>query len=166
MKYTQSGGKTVHGPENWFTGDVLIDTVRNPDEHTAIGCAHVRFTPGARTAWHHHPKGQTLYVTDGIGYVASRGGEIREIRPGDVVFIEPGEEHWHGASADRSCPTSPCRKPTSTASRPSGATTSPIRSTAKQPTQPTKQTNNKESTLCLSQLLTPSTSSSSAPAPV
>jgi quercetin dioxygenase-like cupin family protein len=101
MKYTQSGGETVHGPENWFTGDVLIDFVRNPDENTAIGCAHVRFTPGARTAWHSHPKGQTLYVTDGIGYVASRGGEVREIRPGDVVYIEPGEEHWHGATADR-----------------------------------------------------------------
>ena len=101
MKYTQSGGKTVEGPENWFTGDVMIDTVRNPDEHTGIACAHVRFTPGARTAWHHHPKGQTLYVTDGIGYAATRGGEVREIRPGDVVFFEPGEEHWHGATADR-----------------------------------------------------------------
>jgi quercetin dioxygenase-like cupin family protein len=101
MKYTQNGGQTVHGPENWFTGDVLIDFVRNPDENTAIGCAHVRFTPGARTAWHSHPKGQTLYVTDGIGYVASRGGEVCEIRPGDVVYIEPGEEHWHGATADR-----------------------------------------------------------------
>ena len=101
MKYTQSGGQTVHGPESWFTGDVLIDFVRNPDENTAIGCAHVRFTPGARTAWHSHPKGQTLYITDGIGYVASRGGEVREIRPGDVVYIEPGEEHWHGATADR-----------------------------------------------------------------
>jgi quercetin dioxygenase-like cupin family protein len=61
----------------------------------------VRFSPGARTAWHSHPKGQTLYVTDGIGYVASRGGDRREIRPGDVVYIEPGEEHWHGATADR-----------------------------------------------------------------
>jgi quercetin dioxygenase-like cupin family protein len=101
MKFTQSGGQTVHGPEAWFTGDVYIEGVRNPDEQTAIGCAHVRFTPGARTAWHSHPKGQTLYVTDGIGYVASRGGELREIRPGDVVYIEPGEEHWHGATADR-----------------------------------------------------------------
>ena len=104
MKYTQSGGKTVSGPESWFTGDVLIDFVRNPDENSAVGCSHVRFTPGARTAWHSHPKGQTLYVTDGIGYVASRGGgstEVREIRPGDVIFIEPGEEHWHGATADR-----------------------------------------------------------------
>lgn len=73
------------GPATWFTGTVLVDTIRNPDEQTAIGCAHVRFTQGARTAWHHHPKGQTLYVTDGIGLVATRGGQIHEIRPGDVV---------------------------------------------------------------------------------
>lgn len=87
------------GPADWFTGDVLVETVRNPDAQTAIGCAHVRFAPGARTAWHHHPKGQTLYVTDGIGLVARRGGTVEEIRPGDVVYIEPGEEHWHGATA-------------------------------------------------------------------
>jgi quercetin dioxygenase-like cupin family protein len=80
---------------------VFIDGIRNPDEQSAIGCAHVRFAPGARTAWHSHPKGQTLYVTDGIGFVASRGGKVTEIRPGDVVFIEPGEEHWHGATVDR-----------------------------------------------------------------
>lgn len=101
MKITRSGGKTAHGPADWFTGDVLIDSVRTPDETTTIGCAHVRFSPGARTAWHTHPLGQTLYVTDGIGYVSYRGGEIIEIRPGDVVHIEPGEEHWHGATPDR-----------------------------------------------------------------
>lgn len=101
MKFTPSGGRTAAGPADWFTGTVFVDGIRDPDEHTAIGCAHVRFAPGARTAWHHHPKGQTLYVTDGIGYVATRGGEVREIRPGDVVYIEPGEEHWHGATADR-----------------------------------------------------------------
>ena len=101
MKYTQSGSKTGVGPADWFTGDVYIDAIRNPDEQSAVGCGHVRFTPGARTAWHHHPKGQTLYVTDGIGYVCRRGGEVQEIRPGDVVYIEPGEEHWHGATADR-----------------------------------------------------------------
>jgi quercetin dioxygenase-like cupin family protein len=101
MKITPSGGETGHGPADRFTGTVYIDIVRNPDEHTAIGCAHVRFAPGARTAWHSHPKGQTLYVTDGIGYVSYRGGEAVEIRPGDVVFIEPDEEHWHGATPDR-----------------------------------------------------------------
>ncbi|MDQ0374704.1 (R)-mandelonitrile lyase [Cellulomonas humilata] len=101
MIFTQSGGQTAPGPDDWFTGTVYIDTIRTPDAKTAIGCAHVRFAPGARTAWHTHPKGQTLYVTDGIGYVARRGGEIHEIRPGDVVYIEPGEEHWHGATTDR-----------------------------------------------------------------
>ena len=89
------------GPADWFTGTVYIDGIRNPDDQSAVGCAHVRFTPGARTAWHTHPKGQTLYVTDGIGYVARRGGAVQEIRPGDVVYIEPNEEHWHGATADR-----------------------------------------------------------------
>jgi quercetin dioxygenase-like cupin family protein len=101
MKYTPSSGKTVQGPEEWFTGTVFMDSVRTPDEQSAIGCAHVRFLPGGRTVWHRHPKGQTLYVTDGIGFVASRGGEVVEIRPGDVVYIEPGEEHWHGATPDR-----------------------------------------------------------------
>ena len=61
----------------------------------------MRFAPGARTAWHTHPRGQTLYVTDGIGQVCARGGAVQEIRPGDVVVIAPGEEHWHGATADR-----------------------------------------------------------------
>ena len=101
MKYSRSSGRTGTGPAANFTGDVYIDGIRNPDEQTAIGCAHVRFTPGARTAWHHHPKGQTLYVTDGVGLVATRAGGVQEIRPGDVVYIEPGEEHWHGATADR-----------------------------------------------------------------
>ncbi len=101
MKITRSGGQTDHGPTDWFTGDVLIYTIRTPGHDTAIGCAHVRFSPGARTAWHTHPKGQTLYVTDGIGYVSYRGGEIIEIRPGDVIYIEAGEEHWHGATPDR-----------------------------------------------------------------
>jgi quercetin dioxygenase-like cupin family protein len=101
MRITPSGGRTVAGPADWFTGTVYIDGVRDPDEQTAVGCAHVRFAPGARTAWHRHPRGQTLYVTDGIGYVSRRGGEPQEIRPGDVVFIEPGEEHWHGATPER-----------------------------------------------------------------
>src|SRR3712207_319599 len=101
MKLTRSGGQSAAGPREWFTGTVFIDSIRNPDDQSAIGCAHVRFAPGARTAWHHHPKGQTLYVTDGIGYVARRGGAVQEIRPGDVVYIEPGEDHWHGATTDR-----------------------------------------------------------------
>jgi quercetin dioxygenase-like cupin family protein len=100
MKYTESGGQTGPGPAEWFTGAVHIDLIRNPDDQSAVGCAHVRFIPGARTAWHRHPKGQTLYVTDGIGIVATRTG-VQEIRPGDVIYIEPGEEHWHGATSDR-----------------------------------------------------------------
>jgi quercetin dioxygenase-like cupin family protein len=101
MKYTQSSQATGKGPADWFTGDVYIDSVRNPDDQSSVGCAHVRFTPGARTVWHSHPKGQTLYVTDGIGLVANRNDEIKEIRPGDIVYIEPGEEHWHGATPNR-----------------------------------------------------------------
>lgn len=101
MRFTKSGGETAVGPQDWFTGTVYIDGIRNPDEQSAVGCAHVRFTPGARTAWHTHPKGQTLYVTDGIGFVARRGSQPQEIRPGDVVYIEPNEEHWHGATRDR-----------------------------------------------------------------
>jgi quercetin dioxygenase-like cupin family protein len=101
MKITQGSTQTARGPADWFTGDVYIDSIRNPDEESPIGCAHVRFCPGARTAWHTHPMGQTLYVTDGIGLVCSRGGEVIEMRPGDVVWIEPNEEHWHGATPDR-----------------------------------------------------------------
>jgi quercetin dioxygenase-like cupin family protein len=100
MRLTESGGRTAVGPTDWFTGTVHIDSIRNPDDQSTVGCAHVRFAPGARTAWHTHPKGQTLYVTDGIGLVATREG-IREIRPGDVVYIEPHEEHWHGATPHR-----------------------------------------------------------------
>ena len=101
MQLTKSAGRSAVGPSEWFTGTVFIDGIRDPDDRSAVGCAYVRFTPGARTAWHTHPKGQTLYVTDGIGYVATRSDGIQEIRPGDVVYIEPGEEHWHGATADR-----------------------------------------------------------------
>ena len=100
MKFTRSAGQSKPGPADWFTGTVHMDAIREPDEQTAIGSAHVRFAPGARTAWHTHPLGQTLYVTDGIGLVATRSG-VQEIRPGDVVYIEPGEEHWHGATQDR-----------------------------------------------------------------
>jgi quercetin dioxygenase-like cupin family protein len=101
MKYVQSGGTTAAGPSDWFTGSVYIDGVQSPDEDSPLSCAHVRFSPGARTFWHSHPRGQTLYVTDGIGWVGTRGRPTQEIRPGDVVFIEPDEEHWHGATPDR-----------------------------------------------------------------
>ena len=101
MRFTPSGGRTAPGPAETFSGTVYVDGIRNPDAESAVGCAHVRFAPGARTAWHTHPKGQTLYVTDGIGLVATRADGVRELRPGDVVYIEPGEEHWHGATPDR-----------------------------------------------------------------
>jgi quercetin dioxygenase-like cupin family protein len=100
MRVTVSGGSTATGPEVQFTGTVYVEAIRTPDDQSAVGCAHVRFSPGAHTAWHTHPKGQTLYVTDGIGLVATRDG-AREIRPGDVVYIEPNEEHWHGATPER-----------------------------------------------------------------
>lgn len=100
MKFTPSSGTSGQGPAQCFTGIVFVDGIRNPDEQSAVGAAHVRFTPGARTAWHTHPLGQTLYVTDGIGLIGTRDG-VREFRPGDVVFIEPGEDHWHGATPAR-----------------------------------------------------------------
>src|SRR6201995_2198421 len=101
MRISPSSGRTTHGSVEFFSGDVLLDGIRVPDGQSAIGCTHVRFAPGARTAWHSHPFGQTLYVTDGIGLVCRRGGEPVEIRPGDVVYVGPGEEHWHGATPDR-----------------------------------------------------------------
>jgi quercetin dioxygenase-like cupin family protein len=101
MKISRSSQATNIGPDSSFTGNVYIDSIKDPDEQSAIGCAHVHFSPGARTVWHRHPKGQTLYVTDGVGYAQRRGGEIEILRSGDIVFIEPGEEHWHGAAADR-----------------------------------------------------------------
>lgn len=101
MKIIKSTRATIPGPKDWFTGTVFIDPLKDPDAQSAVGCAHVRFTPGARTAWHTHPKGQTLYVTDGVGWVGRRDRKTEEIHPGNVVFIEPGEEHWHGAKTDR-----------------------------------------------------------------
>lgn len=91
---------TVRGPADWFTGDVWMDTVVQPDDHSALNVAAVHFTPGARTAWHTHDGGQSLYVTEGEGLVQSRGGPIATIRPGDVVYTPSGEWHWHGATPD------------------------------------------------------------------
>ncbi len=85
------------GPKEWFTGAVRIDTLFNPEDASRVQGALVTFEPGARTAWHTHPLGQTLFVTAGVGRVQVLGGPIHEIRPGDVVCIAPGEKHWHGA---------------------------------------------------------------------
>ena len=86
------------GPTEYFTGIVRIDPLNQAPEPARVGCAYVTFEPGARTAWHTHPLGQTLVVTAGCGRVQHWGGPVDEIRPGDVVWIAPGEKHWHGAS--------------------------------------------------------------------
>jgi quercetin dioxygenase-like cupin family protein len=101
MQMTRNSIATAPGPEEWFTGRVYIDAVAAPFSSSRVSASNVHFSPGARTAWHTHPNGQTIWVTEGIGLVQSRGGPIEVIRPGDRVFFEPGEEHWHGAAANR-----------------------------------------------------------------
>ena len=91
---------TVQGPADWFTGDVWIDSIVQPHDHSRLNVTAVHFTPGARTAWHSHDGGQTLYVTDGRGLVQARGEPIVELRAGDTVWTADGEEHWHGAAHD------------------------------------------------------------------
>jgi quercetin dioxygenase-like cupin family protein len=86
------------GPDDWFTGRVRVDPLHSAPAPARVAAAHVTFEPGARTAWHTHPLGQTLIVTSGLGRVQREGGTIEEISPGDVVWFEPGEKHWHGAS--------------------------------------------------------------------
>ena len=87
------------GPADWFTGSVRIDPLVQAAAPARVVAAYVTFEPGARTAWHAHPLGQTLIVTAGCGRAQREGGPIEEIRPGDVVWIAPGEKHWHGAGA-------------------------------------------------------------------
>jgi quercetin dioxygenase-like cupin family protein len=87
------------GPADWFSGTVRIDPLFLAQDPGRANGAHVTFEPGARTAWHTHPLGQTLIVTSGLGWVQREGGPIEEIRPGDVVWFPPGLKHWHGASA-------------------------------------------------------------------
>ena len=101
MDITRNGLDTASGPSDWFTGDVYIDAVAAPSGSSRLSASAVHFTPGARTAWHAHPNGQTIYVLEGVGLCQRRGGAIETIRPGDRVFFEPGEEHWHGASPSR-----------------------------------------------------------------
>jgi len=101
MQLTRSGPATRPGPSDWFTGAVFIDTVAAPSGPSRLAASVVHFTPSARTAWHRHPNGQTIFVLEGVGLAQRRGGPIEEIRPGDRVFFEPDEEHWHGASPDR-----------------------------------------------------------------
>ncbi|MDN3670792.1 cupin domain-containing protein [Echinicola jeungdonensis] len=86
------------GPVEWFTGNVRIDPLFAKKEATKAAGALVTFEPGARTAWHTHPAGQTLIVQSGLGWIQREGGPVEEILPGDVIWFEPGEKHWHGAS--------------------------------------------------------------------
>lgn len=101
MQITRSLARTTKGSADWFTGDVYLDTVAEVAPPWRTAAAAVHFTPGARTAWHTHPLGQTLYVTEGVGLCQREGGPIEEIRPGDRIFFEPGENHWHGAAPHR-----------------------------------------------------------------
>jgi len=101
MQITRSSIETASGPSDWFKGDVYIDAVASPSEGSRVSSSCVHFTPGARTAWHTHPHGQTVFVLEGIGRCQRRGGPVEVIRPGDRVFFEPGEKHWHGAAPNR-----------------------------------------------------------------
>jgi quercetin dioxygenase-like cupin family protein len=99
MEITRAGSQpSGKGPADWFTGTVRIDPLFQAAAPGRAGAAAVTFEPGARTAWHTHPLGQTLIVTVGFGRVQRWGGSIEEIRPGDVVRFAPAEKHWHGAS--------------------------------------------------------------------
>lgn len=89
---------SAKGPADWFTGNVRVDRLFQAPDPARVSGSSVTFEPGARTAWHTHPLGQTLIVTAGCGWVQREGGPIEEIRPGDVVWFPPGEKHWHGAT--------------------------------------------------------------------
>src|SRR3954470_24694170 len=101
MQITRSSLDTTPGPADWFTGDVYVDTIASPSPPARAAAALVHFTPGARTAWHTHPFGQTIFVSEGVGLCQHEGGPVEVIRPGDRVFFEPGENHWHGAAPTR-----------------------------------------------------------------
>ncbi|MFD1140868.1 cupin domain-containing protein [Larkinella insperata] len=99
MEISRNGTQpSAIGPEAWFTGAVRIDPLFSKKESTKGAGALVTFEPGARTAWHTHPAGQTLIVISGMGLVQREGGPVEEIHPGDVIWFEPNEKHWHGAS--------------------------------------------------------------------
>ncbi|MEO6876273.1 MAG: cupin domain-containing protein [Opitutaceae bacterium] len=99
MEIKRAGSQSSNkGPADWFTGMVRIDPMIATPAPARVAGASVTFEPGARTAWHTHPLGQTLIVTSGYGWAQREGGAIEEIRPGDVVWFSPGEKHWHGAT--------------------------------------------------------------------
>lgn len=99
MEIKRSGSQpSMRGPSEWFTGVVRVDPLFDAPAPARVGGASVTFEPGARTAWHTHPLGQTLLVVAGCGWAQREGGPVEEIRPGDVVWFAPGERHWHGAT--------------------------------------------------------------------
>ncbi len=99
MEIKRTGSQpSAKGPSEWFTGTVRIDPLFQAHDPARTAGACVTFEPGVRTAWHTHPLGQTLIVTNGFGWVQREGGSVEEIHPGDVVWFSPGEKHWHGAS--------------------------------------------------------------------
>ena len=99
MKITKNGTQpSAEGPCDWFTGQVRIDPLFQTEEPARGAGASVTFEPGARTAWHTHPLGQTLIITSGSGRVQREGSPIEEVNPGDVIWFPPGEKHWHGAA--------------------------------------------------------------------
>jgi quercetin dioxygenase-like cupin family protein len=100
VQITRDKLPTAAGPKEWFTGAVYVDTIFTPKDPSRLSASNVHFTPGARTAWHTHPNGQTVHVTEGVGLCQRRGGPVEVIRPGDTVFFEAGEDHWHGAAPD------------------------------------------------------------------
>jgi quercetin dioxygenase-like cupin family protein len=97
----QAKQPSVKGSPEMFIGDVWLDVIARGEKPSRMRVSLVRFAPGARNAWHAHAVGQTLYVTDGVGRIQSRGGKVIEIRAGDTIYTPPGEWHWHGAAPDR-----------------------------------------------------------------
>lgn len=100
MRIDNGDRGSARGPAEWFTGEVWMDRIAEPSPASQVSVLRVHFTPGARTAWHAHPRGQTLHVLEGSGFVQSRGESARPIRAGDTVWAEPWEWHWHGARPD------------------------------------------------------------------
>ena len=99
MQIRRAGStEAIHGPKEWFTGDVRIDWIFHAPAPARVGVAVVNFAPGARTNWHSHPLGQILLVTDGVGWTQCEGGPRTEIRPGDLIWCNCGRRHWHGAT--------------------------------------------------------------------
>ena len=137
MQITRSSVDTQKGPADWFTGDVYIDAVAAAAGTSTFAAALVHFTPGARTAWHTHPHGQTIFVTEGTGLCQREGGPIEIIRPGDRVFFEPGENHGMAPAPAASWLTLPCSRTTSPAPQSHGAGTSLMRGTAQRRRAPT-----------------------------